>query len=318
MESFVTTVLATFVFPTQPLEWIVLVLAAIATVAILRPVAGWPVALTMGTVGVLGCIAMGQVAITVGIMVVAALVRVRRTPVDHVRSVEFVVQTAFVLTGLAVYQFLREQTVASRTVAFGNAERLLDFQRNLPLPTEAWLQDLLVPNEAAMHVFNAFYFLGFLGFIAAILCWLYFEHPDNFKLFRNALAISAILAIFTIAIFPVAPPRMIAEAGVIDTFVYVGQPMEFANEYAAVPSLHVGWTALAGMMMGRIIGGKRGLVIGFVPGVAMMITVIVTGNHYILDALVGTAYSIGPVLLIERWGSSTRSLLVFAGARRDS
>lgn len=317
MESFVTTVLATFVFPSQPLEWLVLVVSAIATIALLRSTAGWPVALTMGTVGVLGCLAMGQVAITVGIMVVAALLRIRKTPVDHVRSVEFVVQTAFVLTGLAVYQFLREQTIAKRSVAVDNAESLLSFQRSLPLPTEAWIQDLLVPNEAAMHVFNAFYFLGFLGFIAAILCWLYFEHPDNFKLFRNALAISAILAIFTIAIFPVAPPRMIAEAGVIDTFVYVGKPMEFANPYAAVPSLHVGWTALAGMMMGRIIGGRRGLLIGFLPGIGMMITVIATGNHYIVDALVGTAYSIGPVLLMERWMAGSHSRLLFAGARRD-
>ncbi len=312
-----TTALAHFVFPTQPLEWLVLVAATIVTVFLLRSFAGWPVAITMATVGVLGCIAMGQVAITVGIMVVAGLVRVRKTPVDHVRSLEFVLQTAFVLTGLAVYQFLREQTVAPRALAEANAERVLDFQRGLPLPTESRIQDLLVPNEAAMHVFNAFYFLGFLGFIAAILCWLYFEHPENFRLFRNGLAISAILAVFTIAIFPVAPPRMMAEAGVIDTFVYLGNPMEFANEFAAVPSLHVGWTALAGMMMGRIIGGRRGLLIGFVPGVAMTITVIATGNHYILDAIIGTFFAISPVLLLERLRTAPAPVPAFARAQRD-
>lgn len=313
-----TTVLATFVLPTQPYEWIILVVATVVTVSLLRAMAGWPVALTMGVVGVLGCIAMNQVAITVGIMVVAALLRIRKTPVDHVRSVEFVVQTGFVLAGLAVYQFLREQTIASREVAVANAESLLSLERSLPIPTEAWIQDVLVPNEAAMQVFNAFYFLGFLGFIAAVLCWLYFEHPDNFKLFRNGLAISATLAVFTIAVFPVAPPRMIPEAGVIDTVVYLGQPMEFTNPYAAVPSLHVGWTALAGMMMGRIIGGRRGLLVGFIPGVGMTLTVIATGNHYIVDAVVGTVYSILPVLLMERWTSGPNSHPAFASARRDS
>lgn len=315
------TAISHLALPAGPLEWSILVVATIATVVLLYSFAGWPVAITMAIVGVLGCVAMEQVAITVGISIVALLVRIRKPSVDHVKSLEFVIQTAFVLTGLAVYQFLREQVVAPRDVAVDNAQHVLNFERSLPILRESTLQDVLVPNVAMMHVFNAIYFLGFLGFIAAVLCWLYFEHPDNFRIFRNALAISAILATFTIALFPVAPPRMMAEAGVIDTFVFLGKPMEFANEFAAVPSLHVGWTALAGVMMGRIIGGNRGFALGLVPGIVMTLTVVATGNHYWLDAAIGATYAIGPVVLMDRLRANAAApvpaLVPAAERRRD-
>ncbi|MGH2611220.1 MAG: phosphatase PAP2 family protein, partial [Tepidiformaceae bacterium] len=103
--------------------------------------------------------------------------------------------------------------------------------------------------------------------------------------------------------YPTAPPRLLAEAGVVDTVVAQGRTHNFTNEYAAIPSLHVGWMALAGYALARSVGGRWRLLIATVPGLAMGITVMATGNHFWLDGVIGTAVAVGPALLLTRFDS---------------
>ncbi len=283
-----------------------LVLASAATFALLYRPAGLHISATITIVGLLGCLVMQQVAITVGFTVVALLFVLRKTRFEHVSPRSFMIETAAVLSGLAVYQVARKLIIAPWSQAEDNAARVIDVEQKLGFFTESHTQDLLAPNRAMMEFFNHYYFYGFLALIAATLVWLYFEHRPHFEIFRNALGISALLAVITISIFPVAPPRMMPEAGVIDTFVLLGNPMEFANEFAAVPSLHVGWTALAGYMIGRTVGGRWGVVCGLVPGTLMALTVVATGNHYWFDALIGVSFTLVPALIMERTRETTR------------
>lgn len=295
-----TEALSALHIPAHPIELVLLFTATIATFLLLVRQASIHIALTIAVVGVLGCLVMEQVAITVGFTVVALLFHFRRTRFDHVSSRSFLLETGVVLGGLALYQVARKAIVAPRDVAEANAHRVLEVERPLRFMSEARTQDFLVPSKAAMELFNGYYFYGFLALIASVLVWLYFEHRPHFQIFRNALGLSAFLALITIIAFPVAPPRMVAEAGVLDTFVYLGKPMEFANEFAAVPSLHVGWTALAGYMVGRTIRGPWGLLLCVVPGILMALTVVATGNHYWFDAIIGTSFTMVPALIMER------------------
>ena len=58
-----------------------------------------------------------------------------------------------------------------------------------------------------------------------------------------------------------APPRLVPEAGIIDSFAARGREQIFVNQYAAIPSLHVGWLAACGVLValsvGRWWGGPR-------------------------------------------------------------
>lgn len=292
--------------PADPVGLPLLVGASILTFMLLLRPAGLPIAATITLVGLLGCMVMEQVAITVGFSVVALLLVLRKTRFDDVSPRSFMIETAAVLSGLAAYQVARKMIIAPWPDAVQNAASVLDLQQKTGFISESSTQSFLVPNRTAMELFNHYYFYGFLALIASTLVFLYFVHRPNFEIFRNALGISALLAVVTISFFPVAPPRLMAEAGVIDTFAYLGNPMEFANEFAAVPSLHVGWSALAGYMLGRTIGGKPGILVAIVPGLAMALTVVATGNHYWFDAIIGTSFTLVPALLLERRRETSR------------
>jgi hypothetical protein len=151
-----------------------------------------------------------------------------------------------------------------------------------------------------VSVFNLVYSNLFLAFIVGALVWLYLCDMENFRLFRTALGISAALTIAISAAFPVAPPRLYAPSGLIDTHLAMGLRHGFLNQYAAVPSLHVGWSVLAAVMVARSTSGRWGRLIGTLSATTIILAVVVTGNHYWLDGVVGAAICLGPLYLLTR------------------
>jgi hypothetical protein len=159
---------------------------------------------------------------------------------------------------------------------------------------ERQFQSPFVESTFSLRIFSFIYSHTFLAVTVAALLWLYMVDDRNYRLLRNSLGASAALAAATIALFPVAPPRLLPEHGIVDALSYLGHEYTFANEYAAIPSLHVGWMMAAGFAVGRSIGGRLGWMVMPVPGVLMAITVIVTGNHWSVDGLVGTIFTMVP------------------------
>src|SRR6185312_9767346 len=109
---------------------------------------------------------------------------------------------------------------------------------------------------------------------------------------RNAMLISGAIGLVIFTLFPLAPPRL-AELGLVDTVTRssdayrVLQPTMFTNQYAAMPSLHVGWDLLVGL---AILAAARGPLLrafGAVMPVLMVAAVVLTANHYIVDAIAG-------------------------------
>jgi uncharacterized membrane protein YjdF len=183
--------------------------------------------------------------------------------------------------------------------AFENARRAIDFEQSLGLYFEPDLQRLVLESDLITRAFNWVYSFGFLAVTAAALLWLWFVDDRAYRILRNSIGISAALAIVTIAVFPTAPPRLLAESGLVDSVVVFGREHSYANEYAAIPSLHVGWMAAVGFALAVSIGGRRGAMIGVLPGAIMMATVIVTGNHFWIDGVIGSIYALGAAWLLS-------------------
>ena len=81
---------------------------------------------------------------------------------------------------------------------------------------------------------------------------------------------------------------------VFDRLSYQAQETQaFVNPYAAVPSLHFGWSMLLGGVVAWVGRSRASLVaLGIVWPLAMFFAVVMTGNHFILDAVAGAVVSV--------------------------
>ncbi len=286
-------------------EWLVLLLAGGLSIWLFDRAAGRGFAVGAGLVGTtLGFAFVGHNAIPVAITTVAAALafeQARKRRDFRVEGSAFALQALVILAGLLAYSIARMFIEGSESTAIANARDIVAFQEGLGLFFEPDLQGWVLEREWLMRLFNTIYSFLFLAVVVWALLWLYVRDQANFRLLRNALGISVVLAVITIALYPVAPPRLLPDLGIVDTVVYFGREHDFTNEFAAVPSLHVGWMVLVGFVFARSLGGWRGAAIGLVPGSVMSVTVIVTGNHYWIDGVVGAAYSLGPALVLLYW-----------------
>jgi hypothetical protein len=203
-------------------------------------------------------------------------------------------QVAIVLSAITAYFLVRGATEGSVSQAVRNAGHVVDFERFLGLNIEGSLQDAIAGWPEATTVLNWIYIWGHWPVIAVTLVWLARRHPLVYYRTRNAMLISGAVGLVVFISFPVAPPRL-AGLGMIDT-VSVGshayrvlQPAMFTNQYAAMPSLHVGWDLLIGLAI--LAAARHPLVraIGVAMPVAMTAAVVLTANHYIVDAVVGAS-----------------------------
>ena len=210
-------------------------------------------------------------------------------------ALAFVARQAVLLAvAAATYFLVRSLTAGSADVATANADRVVGVERALGIFVERDLQALVVDHDGVVRVLNAIYIYGHWPVIAAVLGWLAWRRRDAFVVYRNALLVSGLVGMVIVATFPVAPPRLM-DLGFVDTVTLhsdayrVLQPPSFTNQYAAMPSFHVGWDLLVGIALVREGGRRWTRVVGTTLPVLMLATVVLTGNHYLLDAVVGDA-----------------------------
>ncbi|MFC8826167.1 phosphatase PAP2 family protein [Streptomyces sp. NPDC057137] len=137
----------------------------------------------------------------------------------------------------------------------------------------------------------------------AVLIWIFRRRPAHYRAARTWLMLSTLLGLIGFTLLPTCPPRLLdAGYGFVDTMAQYSSygwwgaeasaPRGLGgmtNQYAAMPSLHVGWALWCGVLLWR--HGKAPLlrVIGLVYPVLTVIVVMGTANHYFLDAVAGGA-----------------------------
>jgi hypothetical protein len=207
---------------------------------------------------------------------------------------ETVIVTAAVLLYLVVRGLIRGREAA----AFANAARLIDLERRLGVFWEPRIQDWIFDHPWLITLANWVYVWTYWPVLLATMVWLFVRHRGVVAVFRNALLISGAIGLVCYAIFPLAPPRFLSGWGFVDT-VAAGSnayaalyPSSVANWYAAMPSLHVGWTLLMGIALTTRSSHRLVRAIGFVLPLAMFVATVVTANHYLADGLVGAVVAL--------------------------
>ena len=206
-------------------------------------------------------------------------------------------ETLLALAGVVFYFGVRGVTEGRFDVARENAERVIAIERLFGLFREAELQRELASGDTMIALVNWVYIWGHWPAIFVVAFWLVLTQPSHYRLIRNGFVISGAIGLVIFVAFPVAPPRLL-DLGIADTVTDRSQayrwlqPPGFVNQYAAMPSLHFGWDLLIGVALCAYGGHVVLRALGFLLPAAMFAAVVLTGNHFILDAVAGGALAL--------------------------
>jgi membrane-associated phospholipid phosphatase len=206
-----------------------------------------------------------------------------------------ILDLALVVLAFLFYSAVREMVAGRESEATAHALRLVELEQSLGVWREGALQEFTLSSTALTKAFNWVYAYGFFPPIYAIGLYLFFFKRERFVLFRNAFLISGALGLLVFQLYPMAPPRLVPwPYGLVDTlsaFSKVNYHTEsaFVNEYAAMPSLHAGWNLLICVAFVGAVRNPGLKALGFILPVLMAISVMVTGNHFVLDIVAGYA-----------------------------
>jgi PAP2 superfamily len=204
-------------------------------------------------------------------------------------------ELVLVLALLLAYKYGRFLVRGHSGEAAHNAHRVIGLERSLGLFTEARLQDLVVSSATVVRFLNAYYLVAHVVVTAAAFVWLYVRHPEGYRRFRNVMVIITVAGMMVHLVFPLAPPRMFPRLGFVDTArVFgpasygAGSPYKgFANQLAAMPSLHFGWALVIAWAV-ILASPSRWRYLVVAHPVLTLAAIVLTANHYWLDAVVAT------------------------------
>jgi membrane-associated phospholipid phosphatase len=199
----------------------------------------------------------------------------------------------FFLAAYGVYNLARWVFVGDVDQAQEHARWIIELERDAGLAIEGSVQGALDSGAATFLLSNA-YLAAQLAILPGTLIWLYRRSPEVYRVLRNTVLATWLIAVPIFAIFPVAPPRL-ADMGIADTVsqqagvALTGHSTMFYNPFAAVPSLHVGFAAAISVALAFALGPRwaKGLALLWGPLVAL--SVVATGNHYLFDIAAGLA-----------------------------
>jgi hypothetical protein len=206
-------------------------------------------------------------------------------------------EMALVIFAYFTYFAVRGVTVGSEARAVENAGDVIALERSLGIFREPDMQSAILDHRWLVDVMNWMYVWGHWPLIILVAVWLYLNWPMSYRLYRNAFLISGAIGLVFFALFPVAPPRL-ADVDIVDTVTLhsnsyrVLQPPGLVNQYAAVPSLHFGWNLLIGIIFfthGKSFAARA---MGLVIPLVMFLAIVLTANHYIIDAAAGGAVAL--------------------------
>jgi hypothetical protein len=187
------------------------------------------------------------------------------------------------------------------TASKNHAYSVLHVEQALGLFHEEPLNHFLVDHHWLVLFCSYWYATAHFVVTPVVLAWLFRHRAWAYSMMRSAIVIATVSALVVYATWPLAPPRFIL-AGVTDTVM--DNPViwakdgaaEFVNEYAAMPSLHVGWAVWCAVAVVAVLQTKWRHLAWLYP-ITTTLVVAATANHYFLDAIGGTLFVVVPLYL---------------------
>jgi hypothetical protein len=225
---------------------------------------------------------------------------------------------ALIVGAWLIYSLARSLSGDDVAQAERNGRLLLEWDQALGF---GWTLDLnqWATAHAVVAVPFAFEYASLHYLVTpAVLVWLWRCRPEAYGPGLTALMVMTAIGLIFYILLPVAPPRLLPDAGWVDTmktWSHLGwwgggasAPAgleHLTDQYAAMPSLHVGWAVwCAWAWRGATSGWVRRF--GWLYPASIAFAVVVTANHYVIDVIAGGALSLGACALAVKAGNRRR------------
>lgn len=205
------------------------------------------------------------------------------------------------------YQVVRGLVDGKAALAFDNAEHIVSIERGLGTYFEPGLQAWAINTAWLIEPANWLYVNTHFVITTTFLAWLYLFRNEHFPFVRNMFMVAMGIALAGYALFPTAPPRLLPGDGFVDTlasFTSVDQDSNavslLVNKYAAVPSMHVGFALMIAGTAVSIVANRAGKALWSLYPLLVFGVVVVTANHFWLDAAAGAVVAAASALIAHR------------------
>ncbi|MBM9505377.1 phosphatase PAP2 family protein [Actinacidiphila acididurans] len=212
-----------------------------------------------------------------------------------------------------LYSLVRNAVPEQQSTALKHAKSVWSFEGHLGLDVERSVNHAM--NSVDWLIVGMNYYYATLHFIITIgvLVWLYLRHPGRYGPARLVLFVTTWLALVGFYAYPLAPPRLMTNGHFIDTVkvhntwgsMSQGSLSHVSNQFAAMPSMHIGWSLWCGITLVTLARPLWAKILGGLYPVATLLVIVSTGNHFWMDAAGGAlclavGYTVA-YLLYGRW-----------------
>ncbi|WP_405993630.1 bifunctional glycosyltransferase 87/phosphatase PAP2 family protein [Streptomyces sp. NBC_00986] len=184
-----------------------------------------------------------------------------------------------------------------RATAEHHGHEILSIERFLHIDIEHAVNHWVVKVDFLKDFFNFYYESFHFVVPLTVMAVLYWRRPVDYRWARSALGFATLLALVGFWLYPLAPPRLLPGLGIIDTVHGVqdfskpdyGTLTALTNQYAAMPSLHFGWSLWCGVVIFALAPKWWMKALGLLHPFFTVSAIVATGNHWVLDAAGGAA-----------------------------
>ncbi|MEV6049502.1 phosphatase PAP2 family protein [Streptomyces sp. NPDC052107] len=193
------------------------------------------------------------------------------------------------------YSLIRNAVPEQRGKALRNADWIWRVEHHLGVAVEQAVNHAV--NSVTWLIIGMNYYYATLHFVITIgvLVWLYRWHPGRYAAARLVLFATTGVALLGYYLFPLAPPRLMRGGHFVDTVMVhhtwgsmaSGDLKDMSNQYAAMPSMHIGWSLWCGLTIFALASVLWVRVLGLLYPAATLLVIVATANHFWLDAVGG-------------------------------
>ncbi|MFD6657957.1 phosphatase PAP2 family protein [Streptomyces parvus] len=196
-----------------------------------------------------------------------------------------------------LYSLVRNAVPEQKAAALRNADWIWSAEKSLGLAFEETVNHAV--NSVTWLIVSMNYYYATLHFVVTIgvLVWLFRRHPGRYAATRLVLFATTAVALLGYYLYPLAPPRLMNGANFIDTVLVhetwgsmaSGNFKNMSNQYAAMPSMHIGWSLWCGLTIFALASVPWARVLGLLYPTLTLVVIVATANHFWLDAVGGMA-----------------------------
>jgi hypothetical protein len=175
-------------------------------------------------------------------------------------------------------------------------------------------------------VLSNFYDSAHFVVTLAVVGWLWYRRPNMYRPLRDVLVLINVIGMAVFWLYPLAPPRMLTTAGFVDVVTashavgswHTGVLASQANEYAAMPSLHIAWALWSAIGLWMITDRRWVRVVAVLYPALAVVAVMATANHFLMDVLGGgltVLVAIALALYLRRMQAWVKVKMALVGPR---